>query len=121
MLIIKLCIVSLFRQIIKYIRLHCNNSDNLTSAIASLLLRFRDVGPFCTLLVHYAQHVHGTFVMFSRTPAAAPNLSYILPKGVDEQNKANYLKLQCVHGSTGIVWHTFSPLYDDISHNPFGH
>ena len=23
--------------------------------------------------------------------------------------------LQCVHGSTGIVWHTFSPLYDDIS------
>ena len=32
-----------------------------------------------------------------------------------------FRKLQCVHGSTGIVWHTFSPLYDDISQNPFGH
>ena len=88
---VKLCIVSLFRQIIKSIRLHCNNSHNLTSAIASLLLRFRDVGPILTLLVHNAQHVQGTFVMFSRAPAAAPNLSYILPKGLKNRIKQFFL------------------------------
>ena len=36
-------------------------------------------------------------------------------------NSCHVQMLQCVHGSTGIVWHTFSPLYDDISQNPFGH
>ena len=30
-------------------------------------------------------------------------------------------KLHCVLSSTGILWHTFSPFYDDISQNHFGH
>ena len=31
------------------------------------------------------------------------------------------VNLQCVRGSNSIVCHTFSPLYDDVSQNPFGH
>ena len=42
-------------------------------------------------------------------------------RGREGKRLVRHTNIQCVHGSTGIVWHTFSPLYDDISQNPFGH
>ena len=118
-----------------------------TTAFTYIISRTKIIRPTPNVLLSnlfyrkkvYKKYVYMLFVasnasdwwMTTFTPSSSDQMIRNLSMKIGEVNSGSArllwllsfghrLEIQCVLGSTAIVWHPFSPLHVDISKNPFG-